>query len=127
MPFTHVGANKVWELLLTEYSSLYLGAFTAAPTVAGGGTEVTGGSYARVEVQNSDFDTPADSETDNTALLQFPTATGSWGSIVAWGIWDASSSGNLIAWAVQSPSKAVGNGDNVAVPIGNLILRNVAA
>lgn len=127
MPFTHVGANKALELLLAEYSNLYLGAFTTAPTVSGGGTEVVGGSYARVEIPNTDFDTPTDSESDNTALAQFPTATASWGSIVAWGLFDASSSGNLLAWAVQSPAKAVGNGDNVAVPIGNLILRNVAS
>lgn len=127
MPFTHYGANKALELLLTEYSSLYLGAYTAAPTVAGGGTEVTGGSYARVEIQSSDMDTPANSESANTALAQFPTATGSWGSIVAWTLHDDPSAGNIIAWAVQSPPKAIGNGDNVAVPIGNLILKNVSA
>src|SRR2546430_1282707 len=34
--------------------AIYIGLFTAAPTDAGGGTEATGGSYARVQMTQAD-------------------------------------------------------------------------
>jgi hypothetical protein len=105
-------------------ANLYLGLLTAAPTDAGGGTECTGGSYARAEVACSTTNwsgtqgagtTAASSGTSgtisNNIAITFPLPTATWGTVVAVGIYDASTAGNLIAWGAVSPSKTISNGD----------------
>jgi len=105
-------------------ASLFLGLLTAAPTDAGGGTECTGGDYARAEVACSTTNwsgtqgagtTAASSGTSgtisNNIAITFPLPTASWGTVVAVGIYDASTAGNLIAWGAVSPSKTISNGD----------------
>lgn len=97
----------------------YLALFTAAPSDAGGGTEVSGGSYARVNISSS-FSAAASGASANTSPITFPTATASWGTVTHVGIYDASTSGNLLAWDALDASKAVGNGDVIAFAIGDL-------
>ncbi len=75
-------------------TSIYVAAYTTAPTASTAGTEVTGGSYARVQV--STWDSPSNGATANTGAITFPTATASWGTVLANSIMDASSSGNLL-------------------------------
>lgn len=106
----------------TAPATLYVSAFTAAPTDAGGGTEVTGGSYARVSVTNNatNFPAAAAGAKANGTAITFPTASASWGTVVAIGIHDAASNGNLIAWADLTASKTVDNGDTLQIPIGDL-------
>lgn len=78
----------------------YVALFTAMPADDGtGGTEVTGGSYARKVTSASDW--AASSSTQprtiaNAALLSFPTATADWGTVIGFGLYDASSAGNLL-------------------------------
>lgn len=99
----------------TKPTVLGVALFTVAPTDAGGGTEVTGGSYARVNVPPLDANWTAvsatDGATDNAAAITFPTPTANWGTIVAFGIFDATSSGNLLVWGLITPNKTVNNGD----------------
>jgi hypothetical protein len=94
---------------------LAVGLFTAAPSDAGGGTEVSGGSYARVQRDPLDANWTAtaggDGETDNAADLVFPTPTANWGTITHFGIFDATSVGNLLYWGALDNSKTVNNGD----------------
>lgn len=93
----------------------YVGLYTSAPTDAGGGTEVTGGSYARVDTSSSIWGTPASGSVTNSAgAITFTTATASWGTVVAVGLFDASSGGNLLAWDTIS-SKAIDNGDTAEI------------
>lgn len=96
----------------------YLALFTAAPSDAGGGTEVTGGSYARVDISSS-FGAAASGASANTSPITFPTATASWGTVTHVGIYDASTSGNLLAWEALDESKVVGNGDVLAFSVGD--------
>lgn len=98
--------------------STYVALYTAAPTDAGGGTEVTGGSYARVQV--TAWDAASGGATANTNAITFPTASASWGTVVAFGIHDAASAGNLLAWGDLSASKAVGSGDTIEFAAGAL-------
>lgn len=106
-------------------ANLYVALLTASPTDAGGGTECTGGSYARVTVACSLANwsgtqgagtTVASSGTggtiSNNIAITFPTPTAAWGTVVAVGIYDAASAGNLLAWGAVSPSKTVNNGDS---------------
>ena len=89
-------------------TSAFVGLFTAAPSEAGGGTEVAGGSYAR---QAAGFSAPSPAgQTSNAADVTFPTASGSWGTVTHVGIFDALSGGNLLAFKALSSSVAVGIG-----------------
>jgi hypothetical protein len=80
----------------------YVALFTAVGTDAGTGfTEPTVGAYARVATAAADWNASsgsAPSQISNANTLTFPTATADWGSILAFGLYDASSTGNLLAW-----------------------------
>ena len=49
--------------------------------------------------------------TDNAAAITFPTPSANWGTVVAFGIFDATSSGNLLVWGPITPNKTINNGD----------------
>ena len=71
-------------------ASVYLALFTATPSDAGGGTEVSGGSYTRKQLTGA-FDAAASRTTSNTSVITFPTATAVWGLVTSVGIFDQSS------------------------------------
>jgi hypothetical protein len=99
---------------VTRPTSWTLALYTVAPGEAGGGTEVTGGSYARTAVT---FTITGDTAS-NTAAVEFPTATASWGTVVAVAVFDNSS--NMIAYANLSANRTIGNGDVFRIPAGDL-------
>lgn len=100
----------------TAPATMYLALYTVAPTDTGGGTEVSGGSYARQTVA---FTVSGDTAS-NTSAVEFPTATGNWGSIVAVGVFDSLTTGNLMAYGNLSTSKTINSGDVLRVPAGDL-------
>ena len=108
----HVFAGTAY----TAPSTLYVALFTAAPSDSGGGTEVSGGAYAR---QTIAFTTSGDT-TSNSAAIEFPTATANYGTVTHVGIYDASSAGNLMAWAALTSSKTIETGDVFRIPSGDL-------
>lgn len=91
----------------TAPSTLYVALYTSAPSDTGGGTEVSGGAYAR---QTAAF-TVTNDTASNTSAIEYPTATADYGTVVAVGIFDASSSGNLLAYGNLTASKTVSTGD----------------
>lgn len=99
----------------TKPTVLAVALYTAAPGEAGGGTEVTGGSYARVQRDPLDANWTAasatDGLTDNAADLTFPTPTANWGLITNFAILDATSAGNMLLFGALTQSKTVNNGD----------------
>lgn len=108
----------------TPPGTIYVGLLTAAPTDAGGGTEVSGGSYARVAVLGS-LNTWAGTQsagsttassgtggtTSNNGAITFPAPTANWGTVTHFGLYDAASAGNLLYWAALTTSKTINNGD----------------
>lgn len=94
----------------------YLALFTTAPTDAGGGTELSGSAYAR---QSCAFTTTG-AQASNTSAVEWPTATGSWGTVVAVGVFDASSGSNLLAWNNLTASKTISTGDVFRINAGDL-------
>ena len=100
-------------------STLYVALYTVAPTDTGGGTEVSGGAYAR---QTAAFTVSGTNPTQasNSAAIEYPTATANYGTVVAVGIFDASSSGNLLAYANLTASKVVSTGDVFRFNAGDL-------
>lgn len=101
---------------VTRPTSWHVGLFTAAPGEAGGGTEVTGGSYARQAVTLSVTGDTA----SNTGLVEFPIATADWGTITHMAIFDASTGGNQIAYAALTVSRVINTGDILQFPIGDI-------
>jgi len=92
----------------TSPSTVYAALFTSDPTDAGSGTEVSGGSYARKAIT---FGAPSNGASTNSAAVEFDQATGNWGTITHFGIYDASSSGNLLYHGALTSSKLIETGD----------------
>ena len=123
--------GKVLGLLFgdTAYSipaTYYVAAFSAAPG-PGSNTELTGNAYARVAVTNNTTNFPVGSGSNpftltNGTAIAFPTATtANWAPVVGIGIYDASTSGNLIAWCPIATATVV-VGATLTIPIGGLTL-----
>ena len=101
----------------TSPTTTYLALYTTDPTDADTGTEVSGGSYARQAIT---FASPSNGVTSNSAAIEFPTATGSWGTITHIGIRDASTAGNLLYHTPLDASKAIASGDIFRISSTNL-------
>lgn len=100
----------------TAPSTLYVALYTATPNDSGGGTELSGSGYTR---KSAAF-TTSGATTSNTGAVEYNTATGSWGTITHIGVFDAATSGNLLAYGALSSSKAVDTGDVFRIPAGDL-------
>ena len=101
----------------TSPATVYVSLWTTDPTDAGSGTEVSGGSYARTAVT---FGAPSGGASTNSAAVEFPQATASWGTIAYIGINDASTSGNLLHHTALDTSKTIDTGDIFKIATGNL-------
>lgn len=99
----------------------YMALYTAAPSDAGGGTEVSGGSYARVDIVAA-FSAASGTAITNDVAIEFPTASAGWGTVTHFGILDASSSGNLLIWGALGTSKVVDDGDPASFAVGELTI-----
>lgn len=114
--------NLALEYLLTTDSvtrptAWYIGLHTADVTDAGTGTEVSGNGYARKTVAFSVTNDTA----SNSATVTFDAASGgNWGTITHIGVWDASSSGNLLFHGAVTTSKTIEDGDTFQISAGNL-------
>ena len=101
----------------TSPATIYVALYTTDPTDADTGTEVSGNGYAR---QSVTFSAPSNGATSNSAAVEFPQATGSWGTVAYIGLRDASSSGNLLYHTALDASKTIATGDVFRIAIGSL-------
>jgi len=120
MSFSNYLENKVLlhvfgATAYTAPTTLYVGLFTSDPGEGGTGTEVSGGSYAR---QTIVFTVTAN-HASNTAAVEFPTATASWGTVTYAAIYDAVSGGNLLAYGALTTSKTIASGDVLRIHAGD--------
>jgi len=115
---THVLNYVFTATSVTRPTAWYIALFTSNPAEDASGTEVStsGTAYARQTVA---FSVSGNLAT-NSAAVEFPTATASFGTVTHIGIFDASTSGNLIAYSALSASKAISTGDVFRVPAGDL-------
>jgi len=102
----------------TAPATLYLALHTANPDEDGSGAEVStsGTAYARQTVAF----TTSGNTTSNTAAVEYSTATANFGTVTHVGVWDASTGGNLLAYAALTSSKTIETGDVFRVPAGDL-------
>lgn len=99
----------------TKPSAVYVGLYSSAPGDAGGGTEISGGSYAR---QSAAFTASSGGATSNSANIDFtgmPAVT-----VVAIGIHDQSTGGNLLLWGTLTTNKTTDAGDTLRIATGDL-------
>jgi hypothetical protein len=114
-------------------STLYVGLLTAAPSDSGGGTEVSGGAYARVAVTSSlanwagtqsagssTASSGTGGQTSNNTAITFPTPTAGWSTVTHFGIYDAATGGNLLFWGALTIAKTINQADTVTFPAASL-------
>ena len=110
-------------------STTYVALFTTAPTsdAGTGGTEVSGGSYARVGITSSSGWSSvsgggtAAEQISNAGVITFATPSANWGTVVAVGLYDASSAGNLLYFATIT-SQAINTGVVASFAVGALVI-----
>jgi hypothetical protein len=115
---THVLNYVFTATSVSRPTAWYIALFTSNPAEDGSGTEVSasGTAYVRKTVA---FTVSGNLATNNAAI-EFPTATSSFGTVTHIGVFDASTSGNLIAYSALSASKAIATGDVFRIPTGDL-------
>ena len=131
MPFT----NYYQEALLNEWegtayafpADLYVGLSTSTPVEAGTGvTEPAGSGYARVTVTSSAAGWTAatggasGSTISNAAAITFPQASGAWGTVTYFVIYDAATAGNMLAYGALTTAQAIGSGNTPSFAAGAL-------
>jgi len=100
-------------------SAVYLGLATASIQDDASGSELSGNNYTRKAVT---FASAASGSISSNAAVEFNAATGSWGTISHWGIWDAATSGNLLYHGAFTTGKAIASGDILKVASGSLTI-----
>ena len=137
--FTDYAENTIVDRMVRGQSTpafpatWYVALFTSSCSDSAGGTEVSGGSYARASVTanmtlwagtQSAGSTTASSGTggvtSNNSAINFATPSAGWGTVTHWGLYDASSSGNLWICAALTTSKTINSGDSVSFASGAL-------
>lgn len=145
-PQAHAGAltdyleNKLIDHLFraTSYTApanWYVALFTSSCSDSAAGTEVSGGSYARVAVASgtttwantqasgTGASTGTSGTTSNSSAINFATPSAGWGTVTYWGLYDASSAGNLLVCAALTASKTINSGDTVSFAAGALTVQ----
>jgi hypothetical protein len=116
-------------------TALYVALFTAAPSDAGGGTEVAGGGYARVNLPPTDANWTATQggttgvssgtggATSNAVVVTFPVPTSDWGTATHFALFDAAAAGNPLVWGALTAPRDILNGDPAPrFPVGALVI-----
>lgn len=123
--FSNYWENKILDHIFGKGSytppAIYVGLSTANPLDdASGLAEPSGNGYARVETETVDWNAASGGSLDNANEIIFPEATGSWGTITHFALFDADTSGNMLAHGALSQSKAIDNGDTAKFAVGDL-------
>lgn len=104
------------EETVTRPTTWFLALYSAAPSDAGGGTELTGNGYAR---QAIDFGTDG---LTNTADVEFTASGDDWLEATHVGIHDAVSAGNLLWHGAMTTPKTAEDGDTIRFAAGEVDL-----
>ena len=117
----------------TPPATTYIALYTVCPTDSTAGTEVTGGSYARVAIASSlanwagtqGAGTTAASSgtggtTSNNGAITFPAATADWGTVNCFGVTTANAAGTLLIYAALTSPRNITNGSTASFAAGAL-------
>lgn len=106
--------------------AVFVALFTADPTDAGTGAELTDSGYTRQRahqtVASDGFTAPTNGSGSNTKNLVFPAIVDTQVTVTHWGIFDAQGSGNLLYHAPLTNPKTLDPADVLSFPIGSLVI-----
>lgn len=131
MSVTYFSSNKVLDfnfggVSYTPPAILYFSLSTTSPDISGGSfTEPSGGAYARVALANNktNWTTAASGVLTNATAVTFVESTASWGTIIAVGMFNALTGGNLLWYDSLSPSRTVASATTVLFAIGSITVQ----
>ena len=109
----HILGTGAYTMPTTVYVGLSTGSFNDDNS----GTELTGSNYARESIS---FGAAASGTASNDAAVEFNAATGSWGTVSHFGVFDALTSGNLLIHGALTASKVIDTGDILKIAIGDM-------
>ena len=114
---SNYAANTMLNALLYNHNT-YIGLHITDPGVLGDyGSEVSGGSYIRQAVTFSDAGSRSSGNTTQATFTDMPAV------IVSYiGVWDASTTGNLIAYKALASPITVADGYTFTVPASSLVI-----
>jgi len=110
--FSDYAENKLLDHVLGKAAytapTVYVALSTADPTDDGTGmAEPSGNGYARVATSAATWASAAAGATSNATAIEFPTSTGSWGTITHVALFDAATDGNMLGHDELTTSRAV--------------------
>lgn len=98
----------------TQPTAQHLALHTANPDEDGSGAELTGTGYARAAVDFNATSVGTGTATGPTSAIEFTNSGGSpWPQVTHFGVWDASSSGNLLYYGALTTAKTIAAGDTL--------------
>lgn len=103
----------------TPTGNVYLALYSVEPGESGGGTELSGGGYTRMQCPSFTIE---GSSATNSAEIQFPIATSNWSAPMYMGIIDASSGGNLLFYGELTNPVTVNANDTFKISTGSLVI-----
>ena len=123
--FSDYWENKILDHIFGKGSytppTIYVGLSTADPTDDGSGlSEPSGNGYARVQTSASDWNAASNGSLDNAGNITFAQASGNWGTITHFALFDATTAGNMLAYGVLSQSKSISESDTARFQAGDL-------
>jgi hypothetical protein len=123
--FSDYWENKILDHIFGKGSytppTIYVGLSTADPTDDGSGlAEPSGNGYARVQTSACDWNAASNGSLDNAGDITFAQASGSWGTITHFALFDAATAGNMLAHGTLCQSKAIGESDTARFEAGDL-------
>jgi len=129
MPTSDFLEQKLLETVLNNaafptVSTTYVALHTTSPLDDGSGAECVGTNYVRIDTGAFTSMTGiTDGQTENTAEIAFAQASdATWGTITHIGLWDASTSGNLLYHGALTSSKTIDTNDTFKIAAGDLIV-----
>src|SRR3990167_10678956 len=119
--FSVYEGNVILNSVFDSGAALWIAWSTTAPNADGTNvTEPVGNNYSRTAITAGDWATSSARATSNASAVTSATASGSWGTISHFALYDAASAGNMIDYGTLDVSKAIGNGQSLRFAAGAL-------
>jgi hypothetical protein len=123
--FTDYWENEILDHMFGKGNyappTIHVGLSTADPLDdASGLSEPCGNGYARAQTSASDWNSASGGSLENANEITFAQATGSWGTITHFALFDAATGGNMLANGALSQSNTIDNSDIAKFEVGDL-------
>jgi len=111
----HLVGKESWTM-----PTVYVALSTTEPQEDGTGVSEPSDGYARKATTGADWETATAGAIQNANDITFNEASGPWGSITHFALYNASSAGNMLASSILGAAKTISNGDTPKFAAGDL-------